>query len=371
VKPEAAMELALAEARRGQGRSFPNPCVGAVVVRGDRVLGRGHSRPAGGPHAEVVAIEQARRRAGASALRGATLAVTLEPCSHQGRTGPCTEQIEAAGIPRVWVGLRDPHPLVSGRGLRRLRRRGVAVRVGVLPEACRDHHRGFLSVCERGRPWVVLKLASTLDGRIATSSGESQWISGARSRAFVHGLRASSDAVMVGSGTALADDPALTARRGERVVHAPVRVLVDSRLRVPTSARLYQESRGEAWVLCGRGVRGRKARSQVGARVLEVRRRGRGLDLAASLERLAQEGLTQILVEGGGQLAASLLRSHCLDEIHWIVAPRLIGGDGQPALGPLGLRSLSESDVFESVEVSRLGDDVRLTARVAKATGKR
>jgi diaminohydroxyphosphoribosylaminopyrimidine deaminase/5-amino-6-(5-phosphoribosylamino)uracil reductase len=269
------------------------------------------------------------------------------------------------------VGLRDPHPLVSGRGLRRLRRRGVAVRVGVLPEACRDHHRGFLSVCERGRPWVVLKLASTLDGRIATSSGESQWISGARSRAFVHGLRASSDAVMVGSGTALADDPALTARRGERVVHAPVRVLVDSRLRVPTSARLYQESRGEAWVLCGRGVRGRKARSQVGARVLEVRRRGRGLDLAASLERLAQEGLTQILVEGGGQLAASLLRSHCLDEIHWIVAPRLIGGDGQPALGPLGLRSLSESDVFESVEVSRLGDDVRLTARVAKATGKR
>ena len=224
MKPEAAMRLALAEARKGQGRSFPNPSVGAVVVRGERVLGRGHSRPAGGPHAEVVAIEQARRRAGAAALRRATLAVTLEPCCHHGRTGPCTELITASGIARVWVGLRDPHPLVSGGGLRKLRRSGVALRTGVLAAECREHHRGFVSVCERGRPWVVLKLASTLDGRIATASGESRWITGPQSRAFVHELRAGSDAVVVGAGTALADDPALTARRGARLRHAPVRV---------------------------------------------------------------------------------------------------------------------------------------------------
>ena len=366
MKPQAAMELALAEARRGQGRSFPNPCVGAVVVRGDEVLGRGHSRPAGGAHAEVVAIDQALRRVGAAALRRATLAVTLEPCSHHGRTGPCTERIEASGIPRVWVGLRDPHPLVSGRGLRRLRRAGVSLRVGVLEEACRDHHRGFLSVCERGRPWVVLKLASTLDGRIATASGESRWITGPRARAFVHDLRFHSDAVMVGSGTALADDPALTARRGERVRHAPVRVLVDSKLRVPTSARLYQESQGQAWVLCARGARGRAARAAVDAKVLEVRRRGASLDLPAALRRLAKEGLTQVLVEGGGQLAASLLRSDCVDEIHWILAPRLIGAEGRPALGPLRLRHLADAERLEAVEVARLGDDVHLTARIAR-----
>jgi len=361
------MRLALAEARKGLGRSFPNPSVGAVVVCGDRVLGRGHSRPAGGPHAEVVAIEQARRRVGNAALRRATLAVTLEPCCHQGRTGPCTEVICAAGIPRVWVGLRDPHPLVSGGGLRKLRRCGVALRSGVLAADCREHHRGFLSVCERGRPWVVLKLASSLDGRIATASGESRWITGASSRAFVHDLRAASDAILVGSGTALADDPALTARRGSRVRHAPVRVLVDSRLRVPTSARLYREPRGEAWVLCARGARGRRARGEVGARVLEVRRRGPRLDLRAALVRLAREGLTQVLVEGGGGLAAGLLRSDCVDEIHWMLAPRLIGCEGKPALGALGLERLADARRLEAVDIRRRGDDLHVTARVAGA----
>ena len=364
MKPEAAMRLALHDARKGQGRSFPNPSVGAVVVSGDRVLGRGYSRPAGGDHAERVAIEQARRRVGEASLRRATLVVTLEPCCHHGRTGPCTEVIVQSGIPRVWVGARDPHPLVSGGGLRRLRRAGLALRTGVLGAECREHHRGFLSVCDRGRPWVVLKLASTLDGRIATASGDSRWITGERSRAIVHDLRASSDAIMVGAGTALADDPALTARRGGRIRHAPVRVLVDSRLRVPARARLYRESRGEAWVLCARGARGRRAREQAGARVLEVRRRGGHLDVRAALERLAREGLTQVLVEGGGALAAALLRSDCVDEIHWMLAPRLIGGDGLPALGALGLRRLAEARRLTSVEHRRRGDDLHVMARI-------
>jgi diaminohydroxyphosphoribosylaminopyrimidine deaminase/5-amino-6-(5-phosphoribosylamino)uracil reductase len=367
MTPEAAMRLALREARRGRGRTFPNPCVGAVVVAGDRVLGRGHSRPAGGAHAEVVALERARRRAGAAAVRRAILAVTLEPCCHHGRTGPCTDAILEAGVRRVWVGVRDPHPLVGGGGLRALADADVALRVGVLEAECRDHHRGFLSVCERGRPWVVLKLASTLDGRIATASGESRWITGERSRAFVHALRAVSDAVLVGSETALADDPALTARRGDRVVHAPVRVLVDSRLRVPLSARLYREPLGEAWVLCARGARGRRTRERAGARVLEVRRSGDRLDLRAGLERLAREGLTQVLVEGGGTLAAGLLRSDAVDEIHWMLAPKLIGGDGRPALGPLGLRRLAEARRLEGVEVRRRGEDVHIRARVADA----
>ncbi|MGI9591846.1 MAG: bifunctional diaminohydroxyphosphoribosylaminopyrimidine deaminase/5-amino-6-(5-phosphoribosylamino)uracil reductase RibD, partial [Myxococcota bacterium] len=249
MKPEAAMRMALAQARRARGKSFPNPPVGAVVYRGDRLLGRGYTRPAGGPHAEVVALERATRRHGARAVRGAAVAVTLEPCSHHGRTPPCADRLVQAGIARVVVGHRDPHREVSGRGLRRLRRAGVEVAVGVLADACREQHRGFLCVCEQGRPFVSLKLASSLDGRIATASGESRWITGPRSRERVHRLREAVDAVMVGSGTARADDPALTARRSGRVVHAPVRLLVDSRLRIPVSARLHGGAEGQSWVL--------------------------------------------------------------------------------------------------------------------------
>jgi diaminohydroxyphosphoribosylaminopyrimidine deaminase/5-amino-6-(5-phosphoribosylamino)uracil reductase len=218
------MRLALGQARRAEGLAFPNPPVGAVVYRGDRILGRGYTRPAGGAHAEIVALESARRRHGRASLRGASLAVTLEPCCHQGRTPPCTTAVAEAGISRVVVGHPDPSRQVGGRGLRRLRARGLRVEVGVLEEACRYQHRGFLSCVERGRPWVALKLAASLDGRIATSRGESRWITGERSRAWVHALRARADAVMVGSGTVRADDPELTARREGRVVRRPIRV---------------------------------------------------------------------------------------------------------------------------------------------------
>src|SRR5690606_5532827 len=214
LTPEDAMRLAPAQARRALGRTFPNPSAGAGVFRGERVLGRGATRPPGGAHAEVVAIEQAARRHGRRALRGASLAVTLEPCSHHGRTPPCTDALVAAGLARVYVGHRDPSPHAAGGGLRVLRRAGIAVEGGVLEAACREQHRGFLSVVERGRPWVTLKLAASLDGRIATAAGESRWISSAASRAYVHRLRARSDAIAIGASSALADDPALTARRG-------------------------------------------------------------------------------------------------------------------------------------------------------------
>ena len=375
MNDEGAMRLALREAARAAGRTFPNPSVGAVVVAGGRVLGRGHTRPPGGAHAEVVAIEAARRRAGAAALRRATLVVTLEPCSHTGRTPPCTGAILDAAIPRVVAGVRDPHPLVAGRGIARLRRAGVEVVTGVLEEACREHHRGFLSVCERKRPWFELKLASSLDGRIALASGESRWITGARARAAVHAMRARSDAVLVGSGTALADDPELTARRpgrdgqATRVVHAPVRVLVDGRLRVPTDARLYTCEVGEAWVLCARGARGRRTRERVGARVFELPRARTGghLDLRRGARALARAGLTRVLVEGGGQLAAAMLRAGLIDEIHWMLAPVLIGADGRPALGALELARLRDAEHLEGAKVRRLGDDLMLSGRVPGA----
>lgn len=361
------MRLALRLARRASGRTFPNPPVGAVVGRGSRVLGRGFTQPAGGPHAEVVAIEAARRRHGDAALRGAWLAVTLEPCAHTGRTAPCADLVARVGVSRVFVGHVDPHGSVSGRGVRRLRRAGVEVSVGHLEEACREQHRGFLSVCERGRPFVVLKLASTLDGRIATASGESRWITGEAARAAAHALRARTDAVLVGSETALCDDPELTARRGARVVHRPVRVLVDSRLRVPSRARIHADDGAESIVLCVAGARPARRRElqRRGARVLEVPGRPGALDLRRALARLAREGLTEILVEGGGGLAAALLRARLVDELHWFSAPRLMGGDGREALGALGLRSLAAAPTLRDVSTHRLGDDLHVWGRIA------
>ncbi|HTY17115.1 MAG TPA: bifunctional diaminohydroxyphosphoribosylaminopyrimidine deaminase/5-amino-6-(5-phosphoribosylamino)uracil reductase RibD [Myxococcota bacterium] len=365
------MRLALAQARRALGRSFPNPAVGAVVFRGDRVLGRGFTQPPGGPHAEIVALERAVRRHGRASLRGASLAVTLEPCCHQGRTGPCTDAVLAAGVGRVFVGHVDPHPAVRGGGVRRLRRAGIPVRVGVLEEACRVQHRGFLSRVERGRPFVTLKLAASLDGRIATGRGESRWITGERARAHVHRLRAESDAVMIGSASALADDPELTARRGVRVVHRPVRVLVDSRLRVPTSARLYRADATRTWVLCGRAAppRRRRAVEATGARVLEVPMRPGGLRLDRALERLAAEGLGSVLVEGGGGLAAALVRDGLVDELVWLAAPRLLGAEGRPAIGPLGVGRLAAAPALAIDRVRRLGPDLWIQATPLRPAG--
>jgi len=366
MTPEAAMRIALRAARRAAGRTHPNPPVGAAVFRGDRLLGCGATRPVGGPHAEVVALQRARRRFGADALRGASIAVTLEPCCRVGRTGPCTEAILAAGIRRVFVGQRDPHPDGSGAGVRRLRRSGAEVRVGVLEEACREQHRGFSCVCALGRPFVMLKLASSLDGRIALAKGESRWVTGPAARAKVHRLRSRVDAIIVGSGTVLADDPELTARRSGRVVHRPLRVLVDSKLRVPPSAKLYREGAQRTWVLCGSraGARRREILEGLGVRLLESPARDGKLDLKRAAARLAREGLTEVLVEGGGMLAAALLRARLVDELHWFVAPRVLGGDGRPSIGDLGLGSLVESPWLEG-RMGRAGGDLYIRGPVA------
>jgi diaminohydroxyphosphoribosylaminopyrimidine deaminase/5-amino-6-(5-phosphoribosylamino)uracil reductase len=359
------MRLALAQARRASGRTFPNPPVGAVVFRGDAVLGRGHTRPVGGAHAEIVAIDAAIRRHGARAVRGAQLAVTLEPCSHFGRTPPCADRVIAAGFARVWIGHRDPHREVAGRGVARLRRAGVRVELGVLERECREQHRGFLSVLERGRPFVALKLAATLDGRIATAAGESRWITGPAARAAVHRLRSRADAIWVGSATALADDPELTARARGRVVHRPVRLVADTRLRLSPRARMLRGAPGSTWVLCGTGAprARRRALEAAGARVLELAVAGEGLDLRRALRRLGQEGLTEILVEGGGRLAAGLLRRSLVDELHWFSAPLVLGDDARAALGALGVRSLAAVPRLAGLSLRRVGDDAYWVGR--------
>jgi diaminohydroxyphosphoribosylaminopyrimidine deaminase/5-amino-6-(5-phosphoribosylamino)uracil reductase len=365
MTPEAAMRIALGRARRVAGRTYPNPSVGAVVFRGDRCLGRGATRPVGGPHAEVVALESAKRRFGAKGVRGASLAVTLEPCCRVGRTGPCTDAILEAGIRRVFIGLLDPHPDGSGAGVRRLRRAGVEVQLGALEEACREQHRGFSTVCALGRPFLMLKLASSLDGRIAAANGESRWITGPEARAKGHLLRSRVDAIVVGSGTVIADDPELSARRAGRVVHQPVRVLIDSRLRVPPSAKLYREGGDRTWVFCSSraGGRRRKVLEDLGVRLLEAPTRAGKLDLKRAAARLAREGLTEVLVEGGGSLAAALLRARLVDELHWFVAPRVLGGDGRPSVADLGLKSLVETPLLNG-HLGRAGGDLYIRGLV-------
>ncbi|MAJ61338.1 MAG: riboflavin biosynthesis protein RibD [Deltaproteobacteria bacterium] len=366
---EVQMKRALSWAARSAGRVHPNPAVGAVVFRGGRVLGCGRTQPPGGHHAEVQALAQAERRYGARALQGASLAVTLEPCCFQGRTGPCTEAIVRAGLRRVVVGCRDPHSRVSGRGLRALRAAGLEVAEGVLESRCQTHHRGFFSVCRRGRPFVTLKLAATLDGRIATAQGESRWITSPESRSWVHRQRARVDAVMVGSGTALADDPELTARRGGQIIARPVRVLVDSRLRVPPSSRLYAAEFGVlSIVLCRQGAPGRRRLRQADVEVLEIPGRAGQLDLQRGMERLAEVGLTTILVEGGGGLASALLSVDLVDEIHWFLAPKLLGADGVSALGPLQIGRLAEAPQMSWESVRRTGSDLHLVGRLEGRT---
>lgn len=365
IAPEEAMRLALRQAVRAQGRVWPNPAVGAVIFRAGEILGKGFTQPPPGPHAEIVAMRAVARRHGEAALRGASIAVTLEPCAHRGRTGPCSDALIEAGIARVYAGCEDPYPQVSGAGYRKLRRAGLKVETGVLGALCRESHRGFFSAVLRKRPFVTLKLASTLDGRIATASGESRWITGSRARRLVHDLRARVDAVMVGSGTALADDPQLTARRGDRVIHRPVRVLLDSRLRLPVRAALYRDLvLGETWVLCGEGARGQRSRAATGARLFPLPVRDGHLKLKRALRELTRAGLGSLLVEGGGELAAALLREKLVDEIHWLLAPKLIGADGRPSLGALGLDHLAQASLLHDVRTRRLDDDIHLTARL-------
>jgi diaminohydroxyphosphoribosylaminopyrimidine deaminase/5-amino-6-(5-phosphoribosylamino)uracil reductase len=351
------MRQALALARRGLGRTSPNPPVGAVVVAGGRVVGRGWHRRAGAAHGEAAALRDAGPRA-----RGATLYVTLEPCNHHGRTGPCTEAILAAGVRRVVFGARDPNPHVRGGGPARLRRAGLEVVGGVERAACEELIAAFTSLVRRRRPLVTLKLAATLDGRIATRSGDARWISGAPARRLVHQWRDEMDAVMVGIGTVLADDPQLTCRR--RGGRDPLRVIVDSRLRIPLSAVVLTKEAAPATVVATVVSTGRKlaALRARGATVLSLPGRGGRVSLRRLLQALGQRGIASVLLEGGATLAAAALREGLVDRLALFLAPRLIGGDGRPMLASLGVRDLADAPRLRLLGAERVGDDWLLRA---------
>jgi diaminohydroxyphosphoribosylaminopyrimidine deaminase / 5-amino-6-(5-phosphoribosylamino)uracil reductase len=349
------MALAIGLGARGLGRVWPNPAVGCVIAQGGRIVGRGWTGDGGRPHAET----QALARAGGAA-RGATAYVSLEPCAHHGETPPCARALVAAGVARVVSALEDPDPRVSGGGHAMLRAVGITVETGVLADAAARVQAGFLSRVTRGRPLLTLKLAATLDGRIATGSGESRWITGPQARRAVHLMRATHDAVMVGRGTALADDPALTVR-DLGIARQPVRVLVDRLARTPPGSRLGQTAQAVPVWLChgpDAPAAALAAWRDAGARLLPCPAGPGGLDLAALLSGLGAAGLTRVLCEGGAGLAAGLIGAGLVDRLALFTAGRAIGADGLAALGPLALSRLADAPAFALREAQVLGRDV-------------
>lgn len=349
------MALALSLGRRGQGACWPNPAVGCVIVQSGRVVGRGWTQPGGRPHAETVALAQA-----GDGARGATAFVSLEPCAHHGRTPPCADALIAAGVARVVAPFEDSDPRVSGQGFERLRAAGIEVTTGVLAgQAARDH-AGFFLRTERGRPLVTLKLASSFDGRIATATGQSQWITGPEARRAVHALRARHDAVMVGAGTARADDPSLTVR-GLGVARQPVRVVVSRHLDLPLMGQIARTAQEvPVWLCHGPGAAPERVQAWegLGARLIPCALQGMQVDAAEMLQQLGTAGLTRVFCEGGGALAASLLAADLVDELVGFTAGIAIGAEGTPAIGALGLERLDAAPRFDLVETRALGGDV-------------
>jgi len=364
---EEFMRLAIREARRGLGRTSPNPVVGALIVKGGQIVARGHHARAGSPHAEVVAIHRAGRRA-----RGADLYTTLEPCNHWGRTPPCSLAIRDAGIHRVFVGSRDPNPLVNGRGVGRLRRSGVRVETGVLRAECDALNEPWFRFITSGRPFVTLKVAATLDGKIAARGGDSRWVTGPASRARVHRLRDQSDAVLVGAGTALADDPRLTARLPKGRGRDPLRVVLDSSLSLPSRLGMFRPGPGRPTLVAF--ATGRPPAAREGVEFLRCRSREGRVDLRDLLRKLALRDVTSLLVEGGGEVSRAFLAAGLVDRILVFLAPKVVGGDGISWVAGPGVSRMSEALSIVDVKVSRVGGDILVSGRpagvLARARGR-
>jgi diaminohydroxyphosphoribosylaminopyrimidine deaminase / 5-amino-6-(5-phosphoribosylamino)uracil reductase len=348
------MALALTLGRRGLGRTWPNPAVGAVIVKDGVIVGRGWTQPGGRPHAEVEAL----RRAGPLA-RGATLYVTLEPCSHFGRSPPCADAVIAAGIARVVSAIEDPNPEVAGAGHARLRAAGIAVDVGLGAEEARHAHAGHIRRMRDGRPNVALKLAVSADGKAGAAGRKPLAITGERARERVHLLRAQSDAILIGSGTALADDPTLTCRLPGMAEYSPVRVVLDSALRLPFGSHLVRGAREvPLWVVTAAEASPAKmALEAAGATVLDVGRTEQGLDVPAVLRLLAERGITRLMVEGGPMIAAALLSADLVDEAALFRSDMIVGADGIDALEGLPLTALTHSPRLTKVAGEAVGAD--------------
>lgn len=358
------MELALAEARKGLGRTSPNPAVGAVVVKDGKVVGRGYHHRAGTPHAEVHALADAGPQA-----RGATIYVTLEPCNHTGRTPPCTEAILAAGIAMVVIGMADPNPRVAGGGAAYLRQRGLEVVSGVLEQPCRALNYPFIKHSTTGLPWVMMKAGLSLDGKITFRSRQGAALTGEESWRFVHRLRNQTDAILIGVETAIIDDPSLTTRlEGVADTRDPVRVVLDSCLRLPPQARmLHQRSTAETWVVCGSEASSDREEQLVraGARVLRLALGADGrVDLPAMLRLLGARNLTSVLVEGGAGIHGAMYGQRLVDELLLFYAPFIVGDQGTPLVSGYSLARRDQAPKLADVALQPLGNDFLFRALV-------
>ncbi|MCG8507747.1 MAG: bifunctional diaminohydroxyphosphoribosylaminopyrimidine deaminase/5-amino-6-(5-phosphoribosylamino)uracil reductase RibD [Rhodospirillales bacterium] len=354
------METALVLARRGLGRVWPNPAVGCVLVRpdlGGRIVGRGWTQPGGRPHAETEALHRAGNLA-----KGATAYVSLEPCAHHGKTAPCAEALVKAGVRRVVVACEDPDPRVSGKGVAVLKKAGIEVDVGVGAGEARALNAGFFLRISEDRPFVTLKTATSLDGRIATSGGESKWITGDQARRIGQLLRARNDAILVGIGTVLADDPALTCRLPGMEEHTPLRVVADGKLRIPLNSQLVETAAEyPTWVLAlpDCEIDRKEDLTKRGVTVIETQPdRNRRLDIGSALNLLAKRGITRLLIEGGGHISAAFMRAGMIDRLSWFRAPGVIGGDGTAAIADFGVSRLSGLPRFVRVDASAAGSDM-------------
>ena len=356
------MARALALAWRGAGRTNPNPPVGAVVVRQGTIIGAGYHRRAGGPHAEVMALRQAGRLAS-----GATLCVTLEPCCHLNkRTPPCVPLIIASGIKRVVAAIRDPNPHVRGRGLAALRRAGLQVNVGVGAEEAERLIEPYRRLITTGRPLVTLKVAATLDGKIATAKGESRWITSPAAQKMVHLLRARSDAILVGIGTVLVDDPSLTVRTGSSRGRVPLRVVLDPSLRIPMTAKVLTDGRAPTLIVTtssGSSTK-RAAVEKTGAHVVVLPARHGRILWRGLLKELGRREIASLLIEGGAEVNASALREGVVDRLLFFLAPKILGGrDAIDAVGGVSPKNLSEALPLKVTSVTQVGHDILVEGR--------
>ncbi len=359
------MRLALRLAIKAKGRTSPNPLVGAVIVKDNRIIGKGYHRRAGEPHAEINALDMAGRR-----TRGAILYLNLEPCAHFGRTPPCTKKIISSGIKEVVVAMIDPNPLNCGQGVKKLRKAGVKVKVGVLEEEAKKINEVYIKYITTTKPFVILKTAMSLDGKIVTKTGDSKWITNEKSRKYAHKLRSEVDAILVGIETVLKDDPRLTVRmsdvRCQMSDRNPIRIVVDSRARIPIEAKILNH---EAPAIVATTKLASKRKIEViekkGVRVLVIRDRNKKVNLKELLKRLGGLEITSLLVEGGGKINASFLENDLVDKVLFFIAPKIIGGE--KALTPVegeGIERIKQAVKLKNISIKRFGEDVLIEGYV-------
>jgi len=364
MNDEYYMKMALGLAEKGLGRTNPNPVVGAVLVKNGRVISTGYHKGAGLAHAEIEALDRAGRKA-----KGATLYVNLEPCSHFGRTPPCVDRIIKEGIKRVVIGMRDPNPLVNGKGIAELKRHGIEVKDGVLEKEARNINRIFASYVTKKRPFVTIKVAQSMDGKIATYTGDSKWVTNEESRKFVHKLRSEADAVLVGVNTVIKDDPLLTAR-AFKAKRQPLRIVLDSALKIPMKSRIIKTGPGRVVIATTQKAPGRKkeALEKKGVIVLPLKEDRGKVDLQALLLSLAKRGVSHLLVEGGGNVAAGFVERNLADEILFFISPKIIGGkDAVTSIEGRGIERVAQAVRLNDVNVERFGEDILVRGYLGEA----